>query len=151
MDIRAGNSTPWVNDVGQDTWEEINKVDAAADSGWNVRESFCLTGSTASCGPDAFSDPIYSYAHSNGCGSITGGAFVPKGTWKARFAGNYVFADFLCGSLWRLDRGADTFFTAKPLAPAANPVALTFGPSPQGRALCYAEYFSGHIRRITPS
>ena len=151
MDIRPGTSTPWVNDVGQDTWEEIDKVDSGADYGWNVQEGFCLTGSTVSCDPGSFSDPIYSYLHSNGCGSITGGAFVPQGSWNGRFSGDYVFADFLCGSIWRLHRGADASYAAKPLAPAANPVALTFGPSRQGRALYYAEYFSGQIRRITPS
>ncbi|MCZ3387819.1 MAG: PQQ-dependent sugar dehydrogenase [Actinomycetia bacterium] len=151
MGIRPGTSTPWVNDVGQDTWEEINKVDAGSDYGWNVREGFCLTGSTVSCDPGTFSHPVFSYRHSNGCGSITGGAFVPPGTWNGRFARDYMFADFLCGSIWRLHRGADGSYTAKPLAPAAGPVALTFGPSRQGRALYYGDYFSGQIRRITPS
>ncbi len=151
MDIRPGTSTPWVNDVGQDTWEEINRVESGADYGWNVREGFCLTGSTSSCDPSSFADPVYSYDHSSDCRSITGGAFVPKGTWNGRFAGDYVFADFTCGSIWRLNRATDNSYSAKPLAPAADPVALTFGPSSQGRALYYAEYFTGQIRRITPS
>ena len=151
MDIRPGTSTPWVNDVGQDTWEEIDKVESGGDYGWNIREGFCLTGSTVSCDPSSFTDPVYSYDHSSDCRSITGGAFVPKGTWNGRFAGDYVFADFVCGSIWRLHQAADTSYAPKPLAPAADPVALTFGPSRQGRALYYAEYFSGQIRRITLS
>lgn len=151
MQIRPGTSTPWVNDVGQDTWEEINRVEAGQDYGWNLREGFCLTGSTSNCTPSSFSDPVFSYNHSSNCRSITGGAFVPPGTWNGRFAGDYLFADFACGSIWRLDRAADLSYDAKPLAPAANPVALAFGPSRQGRALYYAEYFSGQIRRITLS
>ena len=78
-------------------------------------------------------------------------AFVPKGTWGGRYAGEYFFADFVCGSIWRLDQQLDASYVAEPLAPAANPVTLTFGPSPQGRALYYAEYLSGEIRRITAS
>ena len=151
MDIRPGTSTPWVNDVGQSTWEEIDRVQSGVDYGWNVREGFCLTGTTSSCDPSGFADPVYAYDHSTDCRSITGGAFVPKRTWNGRFAGDYVFADFVCGSIWRLNRSTDSTWTAKPLAPASGPVALTFGPSRQGRALYYAEYFSGQIRRITQS
>jgi glucose/arabinose dehydrogenase len=150
MDIRPGTSTPWVNDVGQDTWEEIDKVVSGGDYGWNVREGFCLTGSTVDCDPSSYTDPQFAYDHADDCRSITGGAFVPKGTWGGRYAGEYLFADFVCGSIWRLDRVGEAF-VAEPLAPAANPVSLTFGPSPRGRALYYAEYVSGQIRRITAS
>lgn len=151
MDIRPGTSTPWVNDVGQDTWEEINKVESGGDYGWNVREGFCLTGSMVACDPGSYADPQYSYDHASDCRSITGASFVPPGTWNGRFAGDYVFADFTCGSIWRLHRSADTSYTARALAPADGPVALTFGPSRDGRALYYAEYFTGQIRRITQS
>ncbi len=151
MDIKPGTSTPWVNDVGQDTWEEINRVSPGVDYGWNVREGFCLTGSTTDCSASAFTNPQYAYDHTTNCRSITGGTFVPKGTWKGRFAGDYLFADFVCGSLWRLHSGPDSSLTARPLAPASNPVALTFGPSDKGRALYYVEYVTGQIHRITTS
>jgi hypothetical protein len=62
-----------------------------------------------------------------------------------------MFADFACGSIWRLTRTTGATYVAKPLAPAASPVALTFGPSSQGRGLYYAEYVSGQIRQITQS
>ena len=151
MDIRPGTSTPWVNDVGQDTWEEIDKVTSGGDYGWNVREGLCLTGSTVECDPSSYLDPEFAYDHDTDCRSITGGAFVPKSTWGGRYAGEYFFADFVCGSIWRLDQQLDASYVAMPLAPAANPVTLAFGPSPQGRALYYAEYVSGQIRRITAS
>jgi glucose/arabinose dehydrogenase len=151
MDVRPGTSTPWVNDVGQDVWEEINRVTSGADYGWNLREGFCVTGSALDCTPSSFADPFYAYDHTTDCRSITGAAFVPTGTWGGRFADQLVFADFTCDSIWRVQVGAGSDPVPQPLAVATAPSTLTFGPSPRGRALYYAEYFSGEIRRITPS
>jgi len=36
-----------------------------------------------------------------GCGSITGGAFVPAGAWTG-YDGSYLYADFNCGAIVRL-------------------------------------------------
>jgi glucose/arabinose dehydrogenase len=132
MSIKPGTSTPWVDDVGQNTWEEIDQVVAGGDYGWNS--------------PAGYTDPEFSYDRTTGCTSITGSVFVPKGTWNGRFAGDLMFADFICGSIFRLhDTGGA--FLAKPLAPAASPVSLAFGPSPHGRALYYLSY-SGEIHAI---
>jgi glucose/arabinose dehydrogenase len=149
MDIAPGTSTPRVNDVGQNTWEEIDDIVAGADYGWNFREGFCATGSTTDCSPAAYTDPVFAYDRATDCRSITGAAFVPPGAWAGRFAGDYMFADFTCNSIWRLhDTGVQ--LVAKPLSPADGPVALTFGPSPRGEALYYAEHISGEIHYISP-
>ncbi len=147
MDMVPGTSTPWVNDVGQSTWEEIDSIEAGADYGWNLREGFCALASTTDCDPGEFADPQFAYDRDGGCRSITGAAFVPPGTWEGRFAGDYVFADFACNSLWRLHDNGE-LLVAKPLAVAQGPVALAFGPSPKGRALYYLEHFTGEIRFI---
>ena len=51
-------------------------------------------------------DPVYEYPHgtipgtsTTGCGSITGGAWVPAGAWPAAYDGAYLFADFDCGAI----------------------------------------------------
>ncbi|MFL6070211.1 MAG: PQQ-dependent sugar dehydrogenase [Actinomycetes bacterium] len=149
MDIAPGTSTPWVNDVGQSTWEEIDQIQAGADYGWNIREGFCATGSTTDCTATAYADPQFSYDRSTGCRTVTGAAFVPTGTWSGRFDGDYIFADFACNSIWRLHDGGG-LLSAKPLSPADGPVALAFGPSPRGRALYYLENVTGEIHRLNP-
>jgi glucose/arabinose dehydrogenase len=146
MSIKPGTSTPWVDDVGQNTWEEIDQVVAGNDYGWNIREGYCATGSTTDCSPAGYTDPEFSYDRTTGCTSITGSSFVPEGTWHGRFAGDLMFADFICGSIFRLHDAGGTF-VAKPLAPAASPVSLAFGPSPDGRALYYLSY-NGEIHAI---
>ena len=147
MDIAPGTSTPWVNDVGQSTWEEIDAIESGADYGWNVREGFCAVASTTECEPSGFADPQFAYDRASDCRSITGAAFVPPGTWEGRFAGDYIFADFACDSLWRLHDNGELLL-AKPLAVAQGPVALAFGASPKGRALYYLEHLTGEIRFI---
>ena len=147
MDIAPGTSTPWVNDVGQSTWEEIDAIEAGADYGWNAREGFCALASTTDCNPTEFADPQFAYDRGSDCRSITGAAFVPPGTWDGRFAGDYIFADFACDSMWRLHDTGE-LLVARPLAVAQGPVALEFGPSPRGRALYYLEHFTGEIRFI---
>jgi hypothetical protein len=79
----------FINDVGQNTWEEINEGVPGANYGWPASE-----GPTTD---PRFRAPLYAYNHSNGC-AISGGAFAaplapdfPLHYWNA-----YFFAD-LCG------------------------------------------------------
>ena len=82
FDPDAAGTSFRVNDVGQNAWEEIDRGTRGADYGWNVREGHCAqTGSAADCGaprPAGMTDPIHDYGRGAGCGSITGGAFVPE-------------------------------------------------------------------------
>ena len=80
FDPNAAGTRFYINDVGQSAWEEIDLGAAGADYGWNVREGHCATGSTTNCGapPAGMTNPIFDYGRSDGCASITGGAFVPE-------------------------------------------------------------------------
>ncbi len=74
----------YVNDVGQNNYEEVNLLQAGGDYGWNLREGPCIYGNPNSCGPppNGLINPIHSYFHGDTtCNAITGGAFVPNGVW----------------------------------------------------------------------
>ena len=63
---------------------------------------------------------------SDGCVSITGGAFVPNGiSWPAEYLGKYLFADYGCGKIFRLDPSGPGFirvdFATGPRRRAARP------------------------------
>lgn len=89
-------------------------------------------------------NPIASYSHGR-CSSITGGAFVPNGAWSPQEDGDYLYADFVCGGIFRL-RFADGKRTQTWFASGVGgPTALRFGPD---NALYYADLFSGQVRRI---
>ena len=88
----------FINDVGQNTWEEINLGTAGANYGWPATE-----GSTSN--PE-YQSPLYAYPHPDGC-AISGGAFhnllTPQFPFK--YWGAYFFAD-LCGG-WIRYRQSD--------------------------------------------
>jgi len=143
-----------INDVGQSAWEEIDLGTSGADYGWNVREGHCVTGSTTNCGPPpaGMTNPIFDYGRADGCRSITGGAFVPSGTWPIDYQGKYLFADYGCGKIFRLDPNGVGGFTRVDFATGLggnSAVHLAFGPANGGQALYYTSYASGgQVRRI---
>jgi glucose/arabinose dehydrogenase len=154
FDPNAADTRFYVNDVGQGAWEEIDLGTARADYGWNVREGHCATGSTTSCGPPpaGMTNPLFAYGRADGCGSITGGAFVPNGVWPVEYQGRYLFADFNCRRIFRLDPAAGGGFNRVDFATglAGGPVHLRFGPWNGTQALYYTTYAAGgQVRRIS--
>ena len=96
-----GTARFFINDDGQNLREEIDLGQPGADYGWNLREGNCVNGSTTECGPPppGLTNPIYTYDRSDGCGAITGGAFVPGGVWPSLYEGTYLFSDYVCGKI----------------------------------------------------
>jgi glucose/arabinose dehydrogenase len=142
----------FINDVGQGTWEEIDRGIAGANYGWPTREGPCREGTTArnACGrpPRALTNPIHAYRHTSGCRSITGGAFVPASAgWPAVYGGNYLFADFICGIIFQLDSRGNGRFARSIFATNLGGVThLTFSP---GGDLYYTTFVGdGQVRRI---
>jgi glucose/arabinose dehydrogenase len=127
----------FINDVGQNTWEEINEGQAGANYGWPATE-----GPTSN---PAYTSPLYAYQHTagnvQGC-AITGGAFysgAPQ-TFPDEYAGDYFFADY-CGDWINQLNGtsnvvAPTFATGV----VSSPVDLKVGPD---GALYYLSRGSG--------
>lgn len=156
FDPRAAGTRFFVNDVGQNVWEEIDLGIKGADYGWNTREGHCArTDVETDCGPATpagLTDPYYDYGHSTGCGSITGGAFVPDGVWPAQYSGAYVFGDFVCGSLFTLSAAKVRTPLVTGLG-SSSAVAMAFGPDTAAgapRSLYYTTYNNGgQLRRLT--
>ena len=154
FDPNAAGTRFFINDVGQNAWEEIDEGLAGADYGWNVREGHCANGSTTNCGapPAGMTNPVFDYGRSDGCGSITGGAFVPNGSWPAPYEGAYLFADYVCGNIFRLVPQTGGGYTHAAFATglgAGSAVHMAFGPSGSGQALYYTTYAGGgEVRRI---
>lgn len=148
----------FINDVGQNTWEEIDNGQAGANYGWNTREGHCANGSTTNCGspPAGMTNPLYDYGRDTGCASITGGAFVPNGVWPAAYNGSYLFSDYVCGKIFTLRETAPGTWTRSDFLTglgSSSAVDLRFGPwaGPNGvtQALYYTTYAGGgEVRRI---
>ena len=155
FDPNATATRFFINDPGQDAWEEIDADQAGADYGWNLREGPCPTGQTTNCAapPARFTDPIFAYPDTTGCSAITGGAFPPAGIWPSAFNNAYLYGDFVCGTIFSLRPQTGGGFTAQEFATglgANSIVTMTFGPHEGGQALYYTTYANGgQVRRIS--
>ena len=148
--FQPGTGRMHINDVGQATWEEINRGAAGANYGWPSSE-----------GPDgvtgSITSPLFAYKHSaaspEGSGpggflqgfAITGAAFYPSsGSFPAAYRHSYYFADYVFGWISRLDldNPGDAYSFA---AVDSSPVDMLVG---QDGAL-YVLKQTGSIARIS--
>jgi glucose/arabinose dehydrogenase len=150
FDPNAAGARFFINDVGSQTTEEIDLGQLGADYGWNLREGSCPVGTRLGCGPAprGLTNPIFEYPHSTGCRTITGGSFVPAGAWPAELQGDYLFADYGCGKIFRLEPLAGGGYRAVDFVTdlgRRSAVHLAFGPSPSGPALYYTTFAGGGV------
>ncbi len=102
FDARSGQL--WCADVGQDLWEEINRVDAGANYGWSDREgpmksAFLPHGYQ----PDtATKDPVHAYTRMRGEGICIVGGLLYRGQKLPELDGAFIFADWGYGTVWAL-------------------------------------------------
>lgn len=148
FNFKPGTNSFYINDVGQNIWEEIDDGQKNANYGWNTREGPCANGSTSDCSapPANLTNPIYSYQHNTGCASITGGAFVPNSLWPAAFEGSYLYSDYVCGKIFQLSPNASGGVTSSDFISGLgtnSAVHLSFGPYNSTQALYYTTYVGG--------
>ncbi len=139
--FQPGTGLMYINDVGQNTFEEINEGAAGANYGWPLSE-----GPTSTSGQTG---PLYWYGHGSGpqlgC-AITGGAFYNPQVqqFPAGYVGDYFFGDY-CGN-WITVRdaltGAVSTFASGVLAPVDLDLAAD-------GSLYYLSRGSGHVARIS--
>lgn len=115
--FQPGTGRMHLNDVGENTWEEVNLGTAGADYGWPSTE-----GPTSAPG---ITGPIFAYGHpgtpagqpaSTGTFlqgiAILGAAFDPVGsTWPAAYHGSYYFSDLSGGFVARMELATGTVST----------------------------------------
>ena len=108
----------WIADVGQNAYEEIDRIDPAADAGgnlgWNLMEaSHCFAD--ASCSADGLILPLVEYGRDLGC-SVTGG-HVYRGGAIGGLRGWYLFGDYCRGLLFGIQADAQAPAAGGALAP----------------------------------
>lgn len=86
-----------LNDVGQDSWEEVNHAIAGANFGWPQTEG------NNPPGVSGVRYPVHTYQNAGSNCAITGAAFYRPVTanFPAEYAGRYFFGDF-CGGFIRM-------------------------------------------------
>jgi uncharacterized repeat protein (TIGR03806 family) len=138
----------WLGEVGQDTWEEVDRVVKGGNYGWNTCEGFHKRGSTtALCNTPGLSDPVVEHPRSE-AQSITGG-YVYRGTAMPSLVGTYIYGDYISGNIWALTYDADNKATPKLLTAVAPSTLASFGQGNDGEV--YTVQISGAISKLVPS
>ena len=91
----------WVGDVGQNQWEEIDRVERGKNYGWRIMEgSHCFNPST-NCSKKDLVLPVAEYRNASPRCAITGG-YVYRGPGVPGLTGQYIFGDFCSGEIMRI-------------------------------------------------
>jgi glucose/arabinose dehydrogenase len=142
--FQPGTGRMFINDVGQNAWEEIDDGIAGSNYGWSTCEGACATPN-----PN-FRDPLFQYGHgtspTTGC-AIVGAAFYdpPVNQFPASYLGKYFFADLCSGWIRVFDpatKTASAFATG-----ISSPVDLQVGPD--GCLYYLAQGNGGEVFRVS--
>ena len=132
----------WIGDVGQNSWEEVNRAQGGENFGWRVREGAHCFNPASGCST-AFTDPVTEYDHSVGA-SITGG-FVYRGSAVPDLVGWYVFGDFVSGRIFAIPADTPSFVAPTELLDTTIPIA-TFAQDADGELFVVS--YGGTISQI---
>jgi glucose/arabinose dehydrogenase len=96
----------WAGDVGQDAWEEVDRVVKGGNYGWSCYEGFAqftnYHDAQNSCAGKTFQSPRAVYGHDDGNQAVTGGV-IYRGASMPELYGYYVYADFYSGNVWAVN------------------------------------------------
>ncbi len=96
----------WVGDVGQNEWEEVDRVERGGNYGWNTREgAHCYR--TTNCETAGLIDPLAEYNHNGSKASIVGG-YVYRGSEIPSLQGTYLYMDTYTGIMYGLSGNPTT-------------------------------------------
>jgi glucose/arabinose dehydrogenase len=174
--VRPGTGEVWIGDVGWNTWEEIQRLQAptaaVTNFGWpcyegSGRQSGYDSANLSICenlyaaGAGAVQAPLFAWNHGSqvvpgegcptGSSSAAGIAFEPtSGSYPSEYRGGLFFADYSRDCIWAMLPGSNGVPDPAQIrtfaAGAANPVQLQIGP---GGDLFYADFDGGTIRRVS--
>lgn len=151
FDPNTSSTRFFINDVGQDTWEEVDDGGGGLNYGWDSREGFCNEGSSTNCPPTpaGFTDPLTTYNHSSGCTFITAATFIPDGIWAPLYDGGYLFGDGGCGKVFFM-RSDGTVDYNDPFAQTKGLISdMAFLAQGGQTALYYVTVETGQLHKIT--
>jgi len=159
MSFDAVTGDLWGGDVGQNTYEEVNKIVKGGNYGWVYREGkhdTAFTNPVPPTKPTGFTsiDPAYEYIHNAIAGGDTNfkgnsvvGGYVYRGTRYPSLVGTYIFSDSVSGHVWQMNTttGATNRLTG---LPGAYGVISTQGVDPSNKDLLFGAYLTGKIMRL---
>ena len=138
----------WIGDVGQGSFEEIDRQPASSSGGenygWNIREGYECFEAPPGCASENLTAPVHVYERQEGR-SVTGG-YVYRGGVYLRMHGVYIYADYETGKIWGLQRHAGGYQNVELLDLGLGASITSFGEDEAGEL--YMADISGIIYRL---
>lgn len=126
-------------DVGDYTWEEVNKIDRGKNYGWPRAEGFC-TGCP-------YENPVYAYNHDGQSSAVTGGPIYRGDMFPEQYRGNLFFADYARGFIRRATLNTAGGVSAVYDFDTAAGSVVDLKQAADG-SLYYITYYPGHLYRV---
>jgi glucose/arabinose dehydrogenase len=140
----------WIGDVGQGTFEEVDRQPAGdkggENYGWNYMEGKHTFRGQAPAGVN-LTAPVAEYSHDEGGCSLTGG-YVYRGASLPALDGVYIFGDYCSGLTWTLTGSGDQWQRALFLSTGFT--ISSFGEDEAGE-FYVCDYGAGVIYRLAPA
>jgi glucose/arabinose dehydrogenase len=129
-------------DVGNFTWEEVNRIVKGANYGWPVQEGMCASG----CGD--FVNPIHAYPHAGESAAVTGGPVYRDDMFPPEYRGDLFFGDYAKGFIKNADLDSNGNVTAVHDFDDVAGSVVDLKVAPDG-SLYYLTYWPGALYRIS--
>lgn len=141
----APTRTWMAGDVGQNLFEEVDRLEAGQDYGWPLREGKQAFGKAKPV--PGLAEPVVDYGRrpDSKVGSVTGGR-VYRGKALPGLVGTYVFADFATREIFALRTDAQPA-TCAVIADA--PTIAGFGENPADGELLLCSMGTGKVLKLT--
>jgi uncharacterized repeat protein (TIGR03806 family) len=138
----------WLGDVGQNTWEEIDRVVKGGNYGWKVCEGLHNRGNTAAlCNTPGLIDPVVEHGRGD-ARSITGG-YVYRGTAMPSLVGTYIYGDYETGNIWALTYDLANKPKPKVIATVDAKTLVSFAQGNDGEI--YTVQANGILSKLVPT
>ncbi|MEQ1823010.1 MAG: PQQ-dependent sugar dehydrogenase, partial [Fimbriimonadaceae bacterium] len=140
LTVRPGTNVPFVADVGETTWEELNVITPGGNYGWPLAE-----------GPSSnslFVNPAFSYDHVSASKCICGGVFMKSVKFPSVYQSRYLYGEYKQHLLNYVDFNPSNIVIGQGTfaASATGPVDFTLGAD---GSLYYVALISKTVQKVS--
>jgi len=110
----------YINDVGAQSWEEVNLGAKGGNYGWPNCEGICSNQN--------YLNPIYAYSHGENGAAVTGAVFYRGNQFPGDYIGDYFFADYAGNWIRKMETTGNHAVTDFATNVNPGPIDLDVGP-----------------------
>ena len=145
--VDRANGNLWCGDVGQNSREEVSRIERGSNHGWPVFEGSMPYGYQNSTPFTDFTTPTYEYDHTLGIAVV--GGYVYRGRALPDMVGRYLYTDVASANLWALEVDSSGRFVGNTVVAGNLNATFSLGEDEAGEL--YAASQDGTIYRFVPS